>query len=533
MEKPLCFEKFGVMLDCSRNAVMKPQAVKEYIDIIADLGFNCLLLYTEDTYEVAGQPYFGHNRGRYSEEELRELDGYAASKGIEMIPCIQTLAHLDAIFHWSVYSDLRDCGDILLADEEKVYKLIDDMFSSLSRSFTCRTVNIGMDEAHMLGRGRYFDRHGAQDRFDILLRHLRKVSEIAKKYGFDIIMWGDMFFRLASASGEYAEGEVDGKVKAMIPDNVNLIYWDYYSKDKSNYDGKIKAHAAIKDGIWFAGGLWTWSGFAPHNSFSIDATRAAFDSCREQGVKNVFLTVWGDNGAECSRFSVLPSLFYASRIARGDCDIASVKEEFADKFGISFDDFMLLDLPLTPNGSDRIVNSDKYLFYNDCFMGLFDSIVNENDGERFGKMAKKLENVPENRFSYLFSTAAALCRVLEKKATLGLKTRKAYARKDKAGIKALADEYEGVITLTEEFYRLYEHQWMLENKPHGFDVQDIRIGGLTARLKHLRKRLLDFAAGEVERIEELEEPLLDIKGRASGGYIEFNNWGHTVTSNIL
>ena len=452
-----------------------------------------------------------------------------------MIPCIQTLAHLDAIFHWEVYSDIRDCNDILLCEEEKTYKLIDDMFLSLSNAFTSRIVNIGMDEAHMLGRGKYYDKYGSQDRFDILLKHLNRVSEIAKKYDFELLMWGDMFFRLLENGAEcYGENnDVPTSVKAMIPNNVNLVYWDYYSKEKSNYDKRIKEHSAIKDNVWFAGGLWTWSGFAPHNSFSIQTTKAAFDSCFENGVKDVFVTMWGDNGSECSKFSVLPSLFYASELAKGNSNIDLIKQGFNKKFGIEFDDFMLLDLPLTPNGSDHIVNSDKYLFYNDCFMGLFDNIVNEVDGEKFGVMAQKLGEVKDNEYSYLFKSAIKLCRVLEKKADLGVRTYIVYQNRDIDSLKQLVLEYDIVISLIEDFYNSYEEQWMRENKPHGFDVQDIRIGGLIRRIKHCKKQLSRYIDGTYLKLEELEEKRLDMKNRSNNMYLEFNNWSATVTSNIV
>ena len=43
------FKHFGVMLDCSRNAVMKVESVKKYIDILERLGYNTLMLYTVDT----------------------------------------------------------------------------------------------------------------------------------------------------------------------------------------------------------------------------------------------------------------------------------------------------------------------------------------------------------------------------------------------------------------------------------------------------------------------------------------------------
>ena len=53
------YRYFGAMLDCSRNAVMKPEAVKKFIDCLAKLGYNALELYTEDTFRPEGEPYFG------------------------------------------------------------------------------------------------------------------------------------------------------------------------------------------------------------------------------------------------------------------------------------------------------------------------------------------------------------------------------------------------------------------------------------------------------------------------------------------
>ena len=58
------FTMNGVMLDCSRNAVSTVDSVKQWIDLTADMGYNCLMLYTEDTWEVDDNPYFGYMRGR-------------------------------------------------------------------------------------------------------------------------------------------------------------------------------------------------------------------------------------------------------------------------------------------------------------------------------------------------------------------------------------------------------------------------------------------------------------------------------------
>ena len=50
---------FGVMLDMSRNGVMRVSEVKRYVDYISAFGYNSLQVYTEDTYEMEGEPFFG------------------------------------------------------------------------------------------------------------------------------------------------------------------------------------------------------------------------------------------------------------------------------------------------------------------------------------------------------------------------------------------------------------------------------------------------------------------------------------------
>lgn len=564
MKNSNCFQHFGTMLDCSRNAVMNVKSVKKWIDITADLGYNTLLLYTEDTYEVDKNPYFGYMRGRYSQEELMEIDRYAVSKGMELIPCIQTLAHLNAIVRWPAYADHVDTDDILLAGDEAVYRLIDQMFAAISGCFTSRIVNIGMDEAHMIGRGKYYDLHGDRNRYEILLEHLKKVSDIGRKYGFTLTMWSDMFFRLAGGDYYNSAAEINENISREIPENVNLVYWDYYSTENEHYDRMLTAHKRLKENTWFAGGLWSWTGTAPHNGFSMNAADASLKSCRDHGIRNVIMTLWGDNGGECSRFALLPALFYASEIVKGNTDKADIKKKFKEKYGIGFDDFMLLDLPGTPGGArGYICNADKYLLYNDCFTGLLDSTLTGEENEQYALCAKKLEQVEKSEpWGYLFETEQALCETLSVKACLGAKTREIYNRMkeeelnvlrsgnrsqensntiteetgSRKALKSLLDDYQMAAEKLEIFYKVYKQQWFQENKPHGFDVQDIRIGGLLTRIRSCQERLQLLYDGEIHMIEELEEAQLDFTGAGeqfSRKPLNFNDWGRTVTANVI
>ena len=92
-----------------------------------------------------------------------------------IIPCVQTLAHLGTIFKFHPYREINDYADILLIDEPRTYQLIENIFATLAENFTSRKVHIGMDEAHMVGLGRYLDKHGICDRYELLNRHLTKV----------------------------------------------------------------------------------------------------------------------------------------------------------------------------------------------------------------------------------------------------------------------------------------------------------------------------------------------------------------------
>ncbi len=527
------FKHFGVMLDCSRNAVLKPETVKKHIDLLARLGYNTLMLYTEDTYEVENQPYFGYLRGRYSKEELKEIDAYAKDKGIELIPCIQTLAHLNSIVRWRTYRDCTDINDILLIGEEKTYELIEDMFKSLATSFSSRNVHIGMDEAHMVGLGKYLDKNGYRNRSQILLEHLQKVCEIAKKYGFKPIMWSDMFFRLATGGGYYCEDiKFSEEVTGLVPKEVGFVYWDYYSEEKSKYDNMIKAHKQFDNETWFAGGLWCWNGFAPRNEFTLKTLDACMPSLIENNIENIFFTLWGDDGKECSDFAVLPSLYYASCLAKGVTDKDTIKQGFLKEFGVEFDAFMLMDLPETcglERGSK--LNPEKYMFYNDPFFGIFDSTVDSGYVPKYDECARELEKlITHKEYGYLFDHYAKFCRFLQVKFTLGKRTREVYKSGDKDMLVSLIKDYEKAIVLLKDFYDAHKTTWFKENKPHGFDVQDIRMGGLERRLQSCIERLTLFAEGKIEKIEELEEEILN---EFSEKYCYFNQYSKTCTVNVF
>lgn len=512
------FDTFGVMIDMSRNAVMSMDGLRRFLPLLKKMGYNCVMLYTEDTYEVDGEPYFGYMRGRYSKQEMKEIDALCASLGMTVIPCIQTLAHLNAIFRWGMFP--RDCEDILLVDEERTYELIDRMFATLSECFTSRKIHIGMDEAVMLGRGEHLERYGYEDTNTLIKRHLLRICEIAKKYDYELMVWSDMYFRPWN-NGKYHLGKatVPQEVIDSLPPSVIPVHWDYYHTDEYRYADMLENHKQLSDKTWFAGGAWSWRGLIPHNRYTLDTMLPALSACEKQGIRNVFFTMWGDDSAECSHFSQLASLYYLGQYAKGNRDEEKIKADFEKLVGIPYDDFMAIDLPNEVLGYEKKAqNPSKYMLYSDYFNDYLDYTIRMGAGVKYEDYAKKLHEVAKKsrRYGYVFDSAAKLCDVLAIKYELGLRTRLAYESGDKAMLASLArNEYVAVEKRLEAFARAFEVQWFKDNKPHGFDIQDHRLGALIRRTQSCRRRILNYVSGKIDRIEELDEALLPYKDKES------------------
>lgn len=529
------FKNLAAMVDCSRNAVMNLDEIKRFIKLLAKMGYNQLQLYIEDTYEVENEEFFGYRRGKYSMNELKEIVTFAEEYNIEVVPCMQTLAHLNCIFRWEKYKEMNDIDDILLVGEPKVYEFIENMFISLRKCFKTDKIHIGMDEAHKIGKGKYRDLNGERDRTEILLEHLNKVCKIAEKYNFKPMMWSDMFYRIANGGEYYAtDTEFSDEIKAKIPENVSLVYWDYYHLEKEFYDSMLKGHKQLTDKVVFGGGAWKWSGFVPHNSLGVIGTKSALTACVENGIKDVIITLWGDNGSETSVYTVLPALCTAACINIGIFDDNEIKAKFKEWTGGDFCNFMMLELPDYKEGikPDCVINPSKYHLYSDCLLGIYDEGgVDEGDGENYAEISAKLKKAAKEttEYGYLFDTIAALCDVLELKSEIGIRTRKAYIADDMAELKNIVSDYSEMIDRTEEFYNVFRKQWYKENKPYGFEIQDIRLGGLIMRMKNCCNTIEEYLAGDIEKICELEETPLKVIEKK----ILVDKWQDIVTANIM
>ncbi len=523
------FEKFGVLISCTGGAAMNVASIKELIDAMQKMGYNYLEMGIENYFKVEGEPYIGYLHGRYSKAEIKEIEDYAESRGITLAPCIQTLAHMDVLLDRPQYEHLRDIGGVLLVDEPKTYELLDKIFKTLREYFKTDLVNVGMDEAHFVGLGKYLDKHGFVNRKELLSRHLEKVVALAKKHGFKPHMWSDMYFKLEHNVGYYPPNpKLSQQTLDEVPKDIGLCYWDYgeHELKEEIFDDMFAAHEDFNRELWFAGGAWCWNGFAPFNRFSLRSMEMAIRQAQKHRVKNVMITLWGNDGGECPYISVLPSLYAMSEYAKGNYDEKQIAAKFATCFGVDFYDFMLLDLPNKTSRNDKlelVENACKSLFYSDVFLGFEDYPLSKLERIPFDEYARTLKTVGKRmgKYEYLFDNLSRLCDALAIKADLGLRTRNAYQQGDRANLKALTRDYKKCIARIDDFYQSYRRIWLATNKPYGWELQSVRFAGLTERLKDCRVRILDYLSGKIDCIPELEEKLLPYVDEWG---INFNSW---------
>lgn len=534
------FETVGVMIDCSRNGVLKPEALRMILRKMALMGLNMGMMYTEDTYEVPEQPFFGYKRGRYTYDELKALDDYANLFGIELCPCIQTLGHLKRILHWPAFHHLRDNDEVLLADLEETYTLLDQMIRAASAPYRSKRIHLGMDEAYGVGVGTHLSRYGYEDPKAIMGRHLSRVLEITDKYGLDAMIWSDMYFHL-DGRHYHSEGLPSEAAKAAVDPRITLVYWDYYQNKEELYADALYKHAQFPVPTVFAGGIWSWIGPAPAYGHAIENSIAGLNAAMKANIPLALATAWGDNGAETNFTAMFLALqLYGEMTYTGVYDEEALYARFRRCCNADAKAFLALsELNVVPGmGSypSDPVNACKFLLYQDPLIQLFEKDTEGLDmsghfGSLVNKFARFAQENPEYRLLFDFYTT--LAHVLTLKCRWHETAGKVVRNGDRDAAAALAEDIPATVDAIHALRALWRKLWESTNKPHGFEIIEVRLGGVAARMQTAGEKMRAFAEGKVDTIPELAEEALITKRRSDGTFGNTNVMEEIATSSKI
>jgi len=518
------FDSNGPMFDLSQgNAAFNIKTFKKILCQLSLMGLDTVMMYCEDGFEVKTQPFLGYMRAKYTADEIKELDDYAFALGIELIPHIQTLAHMQEALRWKHYEPIMDYNACLLVGEEKTYEFIKDVMSTVSAMFRTNKMHVGMDEAFHLGRGEYLTRNGYKDITDIMREHLKRVSAIADELGIIPMMWDHMYFRTFGTRRDNQYGAtVPEETKRLVPKNMINVYGDYYKLDEEVYLDLIGQHKALCDNVIFAGGIWSWLGYGFAWTKTKVSTECALNVCKKLGVKNILATTWGDHGTESLiTVTLLGCQLFAEHGYSDKIDYNKLASRFKFCTGGNLDDFAALERidknPQNEHLKDpSSYNSSKSLMWQDILTGLLDYNFRGFDlTSHYKKLTEDLKKAigRNGRFDYLFDFNYHVSRVLEMKSEMGIRLTEAYKANDKESLTNIA-KYE-LPELRERVIKLrsvHRKNWFELYKPFGWDIIDLRYGGLIIRITTAIEEIEDYLEGRMERIEELEAERLPYNG---------------------
>ena len=224
----------GLMLDCVRH-FFPAEAVKKVIEQCALVKINILHwgLTNDQGWRMESKAYPELHEGIpfYTQEEIRELVGYAKERNVTIIPEIDMPGHMASAVH--VLPWLSCAGQrvkravgggiykaILCAGQERTYEFVDAILEELTELFDSPFIHIGGDEApkvewkacpHCTAKLKEI---GGESFEDLQGYFTRRVSEMLKAKGRKPICWNET-------------------LKSQLrPENLTIQYWMQGITDK-------------------------------------------------------------------------------------------------------------------------------------------------------------------------------------------------------------------------------------------------------------------------------------------------------------
>uniref|UniRef100_A0AAR2J8A9 beta-N-acetylhexosaminidase n=1 Tax=Pygocentrus nattereri TaxID=42514 RepID=A0AAR2J8A9_PYGNA len=224
---PLSRGKKLVHLDL-KGAPPKISYLHELIHLFADLGATGILVEYEDMFPYEGELKILQSNAHppYSREDIISIQEIAHSRGLEIIPLVQTFGHFEFVLKHSTFRKLREVNHCLgtLNPHSKqgvalVLKMLHQVMELHPKS---TTLHIGADEVYMLGEGEESKKWLSIPGHNInrlFLRHITTVANgIRENYpSLSVIMWDDMLRSMTSDT--IKDSGLVGLVQPML--------WDY------------------------------------------------------------------------------------------------------------------------------------------------------------------------------------------------------------------------------------------------------------------------------------------------------------------
>ncbi|GAF68348.1 unnamed protein product, partial [marine sediment metagenome] len=168
------------------------ETLKRLLDWLAFFKVNCIGFEMEDKYEYPSHPIIGVP-GAYTKEQMQELTRYALERHIQLVPVIQSPAHMAYVLKHDQFAHLRSDGSnyqVCMCDEEAI-QLIFDMYQDMIEATPgVKYFHVSTDEVYYAGTCEKCDRpYNDENRSQAWVDYAKRAHRFLTERGRRMLAW--------------------------------------------------------------------------------------------------------------------------------------------------------------------------------------------------------------------------------------------------------------------------------------------------------------------------------------------------------
>ena len=274
-----------------------PERLEYYrrvIDFCAEWELNALQFRVADDQGCAIRfssvpDLFFHNNA-FAPEQIHELAEYGRSRGVDLIPELESFGHTGYITRSAAYAHLLDADSKLSSEftgvipvHPETFALFSNLYRELAVIFPSLFLHGGCDEVNWGGSSLSRKALEARQRYQIWAEYLNSLNHIAADLGKQFIVWGDVVLHK------------EPRILSELNKNIIVMDWNYREADTAKIQ---EACSAIrKSGLRAIGAPalinYRWGARAGTDQLAnIDAFADAYLANEDAGSLGVILTNW-------------------------------------------------------------------------------------------------------------------------------------------------------------------------------------------------------------------------------------------------
>jgi len=293
----------GISDDITRGQIPTVDNAKRLIRLLSHYKMNFYFIgYETEFLANKDHPKFAENMGYLTKTEIDEIQKYAKSHFIELVPFFQVLGHYDNILSLPEYIDLAEfpgsqCLNII--DTEKVRSFLDNIIKNISDTFDSNYIHIGGDESWDFGKFKSKDIIKEKGIGKAYFDHYYWVYKKCKDYGKENIF---LYHDIVAHQQDFLKN---------IPKDVIMFYWKYFTNNKLFYR-KSKYLKNFGFRVIVSPTIFNWSRFFPDFKLSTKNILALYNYAKKNEFLGGITSQWGDYGHEDLRINHYYSYIFSA-----------------------------------------------------------------------------------------------------------------------------------------------------------------------------------------------------------------------------